>query len=356
MSFRLSSLRICCSLVAVAVSSLLLCSAHAAGKPRGWSIEFSESRSSEVTTNLQQLTSKKDSLRQLEEDLYKPLQMFPPKSSLEGVVAPPLRSPAGPVIQNKRVKELLERRKNWIFMTPEDLLTGPTVEEILKSPQYEANGQEKKDLPAMEQYYRRLAAKRPGGDNLNQPKIDDLFGLPKTPNPRDQPASQDDSNLPAELRESALALKQLSGLDTEGDPFGRSATRNSFSDTFGLDGNPSSREQVLAHKKYMDEYRSIVDPGWQRPAAANPVNPFPGLADAARPAGKPAAGLGGLPSVATHRGLEAQLDVTHPLLGPPGLPDLNAKALGQPRHALALPTVESPRVVAPTFTPPKRAF
>ena len=112
----------------------------------------------------------------------------------------------------------------------------------------------------------------------------------------------------------------------------------------------------MAHQKYMDEYRSIVEPGWQRPAAASPLSPLPSLADAARPAGTPAPGLGGLPGLATHKGLEAQMDVTHPLLGPAGLPDLNAQALGQPRRALELPKIESPKVVAPTFAAPKRTF
>jgi hypothetical protein len=343
-------------LVAVVLSSLLLCSAQAGGKQRGRSIEFSEPKSDEVTTNLHQLTSKKDGLKQLEEDLYAPLQMFAPKSSLEGVVAPLPRPPAGSVIQSKRAKELLERRKNWVFMTPEDLLAGPTVEEILKSPRYDANGQEKREVAPMERYYRRLAAKRSGGDNPSQSKSDDLFGPAKTTNPRDQLAIHDDSNLPSGLRESALALKLLSESDTGADRFGQSAPRNSFSDTFGLDGNAPSREQVLAHKKYMDEYRSVVDPGWQPPAAANPFNPLPSLADAARPTGIPAAGLGGLPSLAAHKGLEAQMDVTHPMLGPPGLPDMNAQALGQPRSAPVLPSVEPPKMVAPTFTAPKRAF
>jgi hypothetical protein len=356
MTIRLLSLRICFGLAAMAASSLLLCSAQAGGKQRGRPIDFSEPRSDEVTTNLHQLTSKKDGLKQLEEDLYKPLQLFSPKSSLEGVVAPPPRPPSGSVIQSKRAKELLERRKNWVFMSPEDLLAGPTVEEILKSPQYDVNGQDKKDLPPLAGYYRRLAAKRAGGDHSSPSKSDDLFNPPKTSNPLDQLATHDDANLPSGLRESALALKQLSEADAGADRFGQSVKRNSFSDTFGLDGNAPSKEQGLAHQKYMDEYRSVVEPGWQRPVAASSFGPLPSLADAARPAGSPAPSLGGLPNSAPHKGLEAQMDITHPLLGPAGLPDLNAQALGKPRQALALPTVESPKMVAPTFAAPKRSF
>jgi hypothetical protein len=353
MSIRFFSLRVCFGVLAVTVSSVLLCSAQSGGRPRGRFIEFSEPRSDEVTTNLHQLTSRKDGLKQLEEDLYKPLQMFSPKSSLEGVVAPPPRPPAESVIQSKRVRELLERRKNWVFMTPEDLLAGPTVEDVLKTPQYDANGEEKKELPPMLAYYRRLAAKRASRDNLSQSGSDDLFGSPKSSKPRDQQGSQDDSNLPAGLRES---LRQLSESDTGADGFGQSGPRSTYSDTFGLEGNAPSKEQALAHRKYMDEYQSLLDPSWQRPAAANPANPLLSFADAARPTGTPAAGLGGLPSLATHKGLEAQMDVTHPMLGSPGLPDVNAQALGLPRRAPASPTVESPKMIAPTFEAPKRAF
>jgi hypothetical protein len=148
----------------------------------------------------------------------------------------------------------------------------------------------------------------------------------------------------------------LSESDTDADRFGQGGPRSTYSDTFGLEGNAPSKEQALAHRKYMDEYQSLLDPSWQRPAAANPANPLLSFADAARPTGTPAAGLGGLPSLATHKGLEAQMDVTHPMLGSPGLPDVNAQALGLPRRAPASPTVESPKMIAPTFEAPKRAF
>ena len=357
MSFRRSSLQICVGAAALVVSGFLVCSAQAGGKQRGRSIEFSEPKSDEVTTNLHQLTSKKDGLKQLEEDLYKPLQSFTPKSSLEGVVALPPRPPAGSAIQSRRAKELLERRKNWEFMSPEDLTAGPTVEEILKTPRYDADGHQKEDLPPLDRYYQRLTAKRPGGKSPNQLKDDDLFGPPGKANLHDQLAAHDDSTLPSGVRESAQELnKKLSESDTTRAPFARGATRSSFSDTFGLGDSAPSKERMLEHKKFLEEYHSMVDPNWQPPAAANPVNPFAGLAEAARPTGKPAAGLGVSASPAPRTGLEAQWDVINPMLGPAGLPDVNAQALGQTRSAPVFPKVESLKVVTPTFTAPRRAF
>ena len=105
------------------------------------------------------------------------------------MVAPPARPAATPAIQSKRVKELLERRKNWVFMSPEDLVGAPTVEEILKAPELGPDGQEKKELPALERYYERLATKRSATDNPLQPKNDDLFGTPGQSKSRDERAA-----------------------------------------------------------------------------------------------------------------------------------------------------------------------
>jgi len=358
MSFSFSSRQICLGAAAVALGGLLVCSAQAGDKERGWPIEFSAPRSDEGTTNLNQFTSKKDGLKQLEEDFYQPPQSFAPQSSLDGVVARPNRPPAGPVIQNKRVKELLERRKNWIFMSPEELMAGPTAEEILKAPQYGADGQEKKETPMFDRYYRGLGKKRSGANNLTQSKDDDLFGTPSKSNSRDELATQEDSKLPSGLRETAETLNRLFESVAGNNPFVQGETHGSLVDTFGLVVTPLSKEQVQEHKKFMDKYHSMVDPSWRLPVVAAPGNPLAIVADAATPAWKPAAGLPSSPSLAPSKGLNAQLDVVNPMLGPPGPPDVNAQAIGQARSTAALPKVESTRVapVAPTFTAPNRAF
>jgi hypothetical protein len=359
MSFRLSSLQICLGAAVLAASGLLVCSAQAGGKERGRPIEFSVPRSDEVTTNLHQLTSKKDGLQQLEEDLYKPLQSFGPSSSLDGVAVPPPRAPAAPTIQSKRVKELLERRKNWVFMSPEDMLAMPTVEDVLKTPQFGPDGQEKKELPALERYYHRLATKRLGMDDPMQSKNEDLFGTPSKSKPRDDRAPHEDSDLPSGVRESAQELSRLFEPGSSDSPFAQPATHRNLADTFGLGNNVLSKEQLQEHKKFMDDYHSIVDPSWHPPAVDGPGNPSSIFAaDAASPAGKPAVGLPSSLSPTPRTALDVQMDVVNPQLGPSALPDVNAQALGQTRSLPALPNVEPTRVapVAPTFTAPKRSF
>lgn len=358
MIFRRSSQQVWLGAAALALSGLLVCNAQprSSGRPRP--ITFSVPRGDEVTTNLQQLMSKPDGLRQLEEDLSKPPQPFAPQSSLDGVVAPSIRPAAPPAIQNKRVKELLERRKNWVFMTPEDLMAAPTVEEILKTPARGPDSQEQKESPAFDIFYNRQTTKRSTADNPVQSQTEQLFGLTPQSNPRDELTAQDDSNLPSSLRESADALKKLFEPGGSDSPFIQGATRGNLADTFSLGNNTLSKEQIQERKKFMDDYHTVLDPAWRPPAIAVAGDPLAIFTVTAAPAARPSTGLPSTPSPALNRGLDPQADVLHPVLGPQGLPDVNAQALGQTRPTPAFPTIEPTRVapVAPTFEAPRRSF
>ena len=357
MSLRLSSLQLCCGAAALVAGVYLGGSAQAAGRERGRSIEFSQPRSDEITTNLYQLRSKKDSLKQLEEDLNAPLQSFTPKSSLEGVVAPPPRAPAQSAVQSKRAKELLERRKNWVFMTPEDLLSGPTVEQILKSPEYGADGQKKEDLPLMERYYQHLLSKRSLKNSPGQTHTDELFNSPSKSS-LSEASTRDEAELPAGIQERADAIRTMFQSDDSSSPFFKSSTAGGLPDPFKSARKAPTREQSVEHKKLMDEYHSLLDPSWRAPVAANSGVSSLGGGDAAPAARKPAYELPAAPSPSPRRGLEAQWDIRNPLLGPAGLPDVNARALGQTRPAPALPKTQEARTASstPAYVAPKRAF
>jgi hypothetical protein len=335
--------------------ALAVCGAQAADGKGGRPIEFTPARSDEVTTNLHQFSSKNTNLKLLEEDINQPFRSFNPKSSLDGVTAPIPRRPAPSLIESKRAKDLLERRRNWVFMRPGDLVAEPTIEDILKAPDFGTRDRDKFDLGPMGQFYNRLATKRSSPNRPGQSAGDDLFGPPKKPNSADDVAAQNDLSLPAELKESAQALKKKFDLDKIDDPSARGVTRGSFSDPFGLGISTPSKEQAEQHKKFMDGYRSLVDPTWHPTAAPNPFSQPVGFPDATQPAKSPVSGFATAASTATHRGLDAQTDILNPLLGPPGLPDMNARALGQPRSALAAPTFDTPKVVAPTFASPRRS-
>ena len=333
--------------------------ARGGGKERGRPIEFSLPKSDEATTNVYQMTTKKDSLKQLEEDLYKPLESFAPKSSLDGVAAPPPSEPSAPPIQSKRLKELLERRKNWVFMSPEDLMGAPTLEDVLKSPQLGPDGREKQELPAFERYYQRLGSKPARADDPLQPKADDLFGTVDKRKARNERASEEDPNLPSTVRQGAERLTRAVEAGSIDSSFTRTASHGNLYDIFGLGNQSLSKEQIEEHKKYMDDYRSVVDSSWHPATMSNPQDMFsPKAPDAASPAGIGPAGLPNSLSPAPRTALEVQMGVVSPQLGPADLPDVNAQALGQTRPTSVLPMAGPARLAppSPTFAAPKRSF
>src|SRR5258708_9222455 len=174
MTFRLSNFEMLLAFM-IGGSILLAYEAKAGEKQRGRSIEFSDRKSDEVTTNLNQMGSRKDGLRQLEDDLGKPFQTFNPRSSLDGVFNIPMRQPNAPAIQSKRAKELIEKQNNWIFMSPEDLAGAPTEADILKLREYDKDGQEKKKSSPLESFMEKQQTERnKSGLKKTDSKDDDL--------------------------------------------------------------------------------------------------------------------------------------------------------------------------------------
>src|SRR6516162_4530540 len=160
MSIRLS--RFCSPAAPAFLAACLLWGwgCGAADPQRGRPIEFSDPRSAEITTNLNQL-SKRGGLRELEADLFKPLQSFSVKGSLDGVEeAPPVGMASRARSLTKKERERLEQRRNWYLNSPDDLTKGPSVEEIFNLPDYGPEGKEKSKKTPIEKYYERLDRER----------------------------------------------------------------------------------------------------------------------------------------------------------------------------------------------------
>jgi hypothetical protein len=206
MTLRLSRFCSVPALAVLTVSLLLVRNSLAADKPHGRPIEFSDPKSSEITTNLNQLGRKRAVLRELEEsDLSKSFQEnFSSRSSLEGVIVPPDRLGPRPAIQSKKVKERrerLEREKNWALSNPEDLTRGPTMEEILQVPEYGPDGKEKKTRSSVETYYRRQDRERLGETDRTDPDDEDLLSKHKRSDLRDDLEPKEERAVPVEIKE-----------------------------------------------------------------------------------------------------------------------------------------------------------
>lgn len=141
--------------LAVLVSAMVL-QAPAQSRGYGAPIQFSTPRQEAATTNLNEFTDpSRSSLRRLEDDLNKPLRVLGRDSDAEMFV-PRSRPPAGPVIQSKRIRELLDRRKNWVFDTPENQLLGLTEESPLKVPELDDQGRDSSKMSVFERFYQNL--------------------------------------------------------------------------------------------------------------------------------------------------------------------------------------------------------
>ncbi len=331
MTFRLSSFAIFPALM-LGASLFFASNGHAGEKQRGRPIEFSDRKSDEVTTNLNQMGGRKDGLRQLEDDLGKPFQTFNPNSSLDGMFTPPVRQPSAPSIPSKRAKELMERQKNWVFMSPEDLAGTPTEEDIFKLREYDKDGQEKKKLSPLERFMEKQQAERNRTLKKSDSKEDDLELALKG---KDKKSEHDDSGLPESLRESEQTLKKLFESDATSSSLAPIAPANSFADIFGL-GSPS-------------------------PTLTAPENPYKEKYDRLFPSmpSSPADNFSSIPGASHVSPVDSftpRHDSFAPALGSisfptaPGLPDI--------RNFSPPPRVDAPRMAppTPTFTVPQRKF
>jgi hypothetical protein len=348
MSYWLASLRLGVALAVLAAGTPWLCTVQAQSRQRGKTIEFSNPKGNVGTNNLNPLTSRKDSLRQLEEDLNKQGRPFSDASSLDAV-APPLERPYVPAIPSKRLKEEMDRRKNVFLLTPEDLVHEPTLQELLKVPEYGSDGREKESKKSFELWYERQDATHAAalkghllhGDEKSHDATDGSRG-------QDTGRTADDLTLPSALDAKEQALRNLFDSDHSENPFAPAGPKaGSSSDIFGLGQATPTKEQVLERKKYMQEFSAILD-GTSRalPATADPAKPSGNGTDPSRKLPNP---FGVNDSALPGSGA---LGFINPLMIPTGPPDVNAQTLGQSALAPKLAVPKGP--VAPTFSAPQR--
>ena len=342
MSIRLSRF---CSLAAPAFLAACLLwgwGGRAAEPQRGRPIEFSDPRSAEITTNLNQLSSKRGGLRELEADLFKPLQSLSVKGSLDGVEeAPPVGMRPGPRGLTKKERERLEQRRNWYLNSPDDLTRGPTVEEIFNLPDYGPDGKEKSKKTPIEKYYERLDRERLR--ERGSLKQDDSEGRERSQS-ADDLKEEDDHALPGGLTEQERTMRRLfdsqpSSVIVAPEP------KSSFADVFGL-GNPSpSPEQLESSKLTMQQFRQLLESGPKPVTGFEQPNSLSGLSS-----GLPAPALGGLDAfngASLPGGNETTSGTMSPALGVSGLPDLSPKGPEPLAPSSAASKVEMTKVPRP---------
>jgi len=317
-----------------------------------------------VSTNAApQPAARRDTLKELENDLVKPFKQLTPGTRINQPLGRSLlqsRSSA----PTKRERELLERKKNWIFlMEPDNLSSGLNEKEIFRMKGLSPEDQEKEKLSPMERYYQNL--QRHSSSSTGANKNDDGSSLaPVSPTSPRNLGEDGDERLPAFVRETARTLRKLSnaevGAESQSKEGGRPKSNGSsiFSDIFGSGSKIPSHSEVEAQKARMDEYRQIVGGPTVSPTSPNSLNPVSSLINTKPQPVAPYLGIVNTSSSSPQQTGPVQSGTIGGFRIPGSIPDLAVKSLPMPSLTPEVPKYEQPKVTPPnpTFSAPRRVF
>jgi len=316
MSRRLFYRRYCCAwAICLACAAIGLQGAEQRpGRGRSVrSIEVTEPRNEIPSTNVNQLREP-NGLKSLEDDLSRPLQSFRPGDSLEGIGVRPMTPPT---IRSTRSKDSQDRRRNWMFATPEELILGT-------APEDERDGKYK-DLSPMERYIERLSAGRKG--NTNQPGTGGL-NWRKPSESWEGPLSGPEKSIeiPDEFSSTERSLRKLFDSGPTPGVFAPGVAPSGFVDLFKFNSDRMPTPETLRiereHKTRIENFKKI----WDLPSARTPVF-------------APASSSFGTPSWGVNNSAAPQKPVA-PLFGAPG------------SSIAGLPAPAAPALITPAVTPP----
>ena len=252
MGFNLAYLKRVLPLAAVLVAVFSVQAQSAALRPRK-SILFSSPEGDTVFSNLPSLSPEPpESL-----DWGNTLQATPP-FSFNG---PPVDTPlpvVAPVVSRAealRMRDLLDRRKNWMLLTPGEILGATTPEKILGIQEHDATGRPKNST-ALERYLERQNQPPPADTNANAVSAWH-FSDKQT----------DTSNsIPGELGSSENIAGSLLNPAPDSQPFAGQNGNNNWSKLF--DSPSPSPVVTLAQQMDMERFRQLLKPGASSTAAA----------------------------------------------------------------------------------------
>jgi hypothetical protein len=311
------------------------------------------------TTNSPSLKPKQNGLRQLEQDLFRPFENISPNGSLDGAFVPtmPQPQPNAPAVQSKRAKELLERRRDWVFETPEEILAAPSSDDVLKRRDNDKQGEDKSKLSPMERYYQRLYTRDKNESTRKAGKRDQAESQKPGFLSREPETADDDADLPAGVREAQRETRRLLA-PKERKEDSSTESRNAFSDLFGLGKRAQTREEMETQKERMDRYKALVGLPVTPSLETDPLKPFRDIVGTT-----PKTGL--LPTMDSLGTLPQQnINIfgvqsgSASITANPNLLPEGATIHTAPSLAPVLPKVEPPRTLPPpvTFNAPRRAF
>jgi hypothetical protein len=262
----------------VAGVGLVALTALAQPARRGPAIKFSEPKNESVSTNLNPYADTiRNNLRQLEEGVSPRIGVFN-QAEIETIARPVLRPP--PVIQSKRVRELLDRQKNWVFISPEEQATELTEEEMMGVTLLDEQGQKKTSISPLEKYYQNLDRAQAGGTNQlsngRGTRSDDEGWLSRGEGGEGGEGSF--NPVQDRLQETERGLQSLLKTDTGSKFFTENPQIGSMPDLFAPPRVGKTSEEK-AQELRSDQFRQMMQPDYSRPGG------FPGVPSVGSTAG-----------------------------------------------------------------------
>jgi hypothetical protein len=250
-SFANLTLRLLLAGVALAAA----CSAEAqhAGRRPGEAILFSSPGGDDVSSNMPSLAAKPPGMLDFADAVQSPAPKFGGASD-NGAPQPP--PPAISPAQAQQMQRLLDERKNWALLTPEQILGLPTQAKILGIQDRDAFGQPK-TASVVAQYYERqeMSRTRTNNDNYAAAEPAPQWGILGGQKPQMGP------NIwaPAGSRPgtSSFLNQFLNGTPDNSDAADQ-APQSGWSKSFNLPAPPpkATPEQVAA----MEQFRQLLQP------------------------------------------------------------------------------------------------
>jgi hypothetical protein len=314
--------------------------------------------SNQPSSSIKAPFNKADGLKNLEQSIFKPFDGFSPQGSLDGVLnsRPSQNLPSVP---NKRAREMMDRRKNWVFMTPEEIVTGKTSEEGLGLKQTDKPEDERKLKSPMERYLQRLYGDPANPKDSKKASADrKQKGFGNSTNPftaRDDAEAQDDgmSDLPSSIRDAQQKLKKSEEKGLKNKPESERRNSSFFSDVFALEREKPSAEDEQIERDRLEVYRKSLGLTPTPTFGAKLSSPFKEENDPYR--------ISTPPSLMDSVSKPASLTPTPGVALPNSslLLDTSARPFSPPSLTPALPKVDPPKSVLPpqpSFAAPRRAF
>jgi hypothetical protein len=342
-------------LTAVVSAGVGVCAVRADEKKGEQPSNSSGSSSRIAISNSPSFKPKQNGLKQLEQDLFRPFENLSPKGSLDGAYVPSMPEPqmAPPAVQSKRAKELLERRRDWVFETPEEILPMQSTDDLANRSDKDKDSEDKTKLSPLERFYERLYKEKKGVEKKEN-KRDEKSDSRKPGILADESDGDDDLGLPLGVRETQREMKKLLApkerKETSTEP------ASAFSDVFGLGKATRSREEMEMQRERMDRYKELVGLPVGPRLQSDQLQRFRDIV------GTSPRSAGLFPTMDTLGGLPQQnifgAQSGSGTFAPTSLLPEGATIHTTPSLAPALPKIEPPKTMPPpvTFGAPRRAF